>query len=172
MGAKPVAIVMGSQSDWATLRHAAETLSALGVQYDARIVSAHRTPDRLVAFAKGARAAGAPERDLPRALLGGKTGSIAPSGPIDASMNTADGLVPEPCDFVLHQQLAALELGDLEIVGRRMGERLGEFRLECPVPFLQFRKMRLDGHVRVLLGQIASLTGQVCHEVHISSTVQ
>ena len=58
MGAKPVAIVMGSQSDWATLRHAAETLSALGVQYDARIVSAHRTPDRLVAFAKGARAAG------------------------------------------------------------------------------------------------------------------
>jgi len=58
MGAKPVAIVMGSQSDWATLRHAAETLSALGVQYDARVVSAHRTPDRLVAFAKGARAAG------------------------------------------------------------------------------------------------------------------
>src|SRR5947199_10687053 len=58
MGAKPVAIVMGSQSDWATLRHAAETLSALGVEYDARIVSAHRTPDRLVAFAKGARAAG------------------------------------------------------------------------------------------------------------------
>jgi 5-(carboxyamino)imidazole ribonucleotide mutase len=58
MGAKPVAIVMGSQSDWATLRHAAEMLSALGVEYDARIVSAHRTPDRLVAFAKGARAAG------------------------------------------------------------------------------------------------------------------
>src|SRR5438132_13318815 len=58
MAAKPVAIVMGSQSDWATLRHAAETLSALGVEYDARIVSAHRTPDRLVAFAKGARAAG------------------------------------------------------------------------------------------------------------------
>src|SRR5438132_6505956 len=58
MAAKPVAIVMGSQSDWATLRHAAETLSALGVEYDARIVSAHRTPDRLVAFAKGARASG------------------------------------------------------------------------------------------------------------------
>ncbi|ONF50916.1 5-(carboxyamino)imidazole ribonucleotide mutase [Methylobacterium radiotolerans] len=54
----PVAIIMGSQSDWATMRHAAETLDALGVPYDARIVSAHRTPDRLVAFAKGAVAAG------------------------------------------------------------------------------------------------------------------
>jgi 5-(carboxyamino)imidazole ribonucleotide mutase len=57
MGA-PVAIVMGSQSDWTTLRHAAETLAALDVQYDARIVSAHRTPGRLYEFAKGARAAG------------------------------------------------------------------------------------------------------------------
>jgi len=55
---KPVAIIMGSQSDWATMRRAAQTLDELGVGYDARIVSAHRTPDRLVAFAKGARAAG------------------------------------------------------------------------------------------------------------------
>lgn len=51
----PVAIVMGSQSDWATMRHAAETLAALGIAYDARIVSAHRTPERLFAFARGAR---------------------------------------------------------------------------------------------------------------------
>ena len=58
MSVPPIAIIMGSQSDWATMRHAAETLDALGVAYDARIVSAHRTPDRLVAFAKGARAAG------------------------------------------------------------------------------------------------------------------
>ncbi|MDB5640822.1 MAG: purE [Hyphomicrobiales bacterium] len=54
----PVAIIMGSQSDWATMRHAADMLDKLGVAYEARIVSAHRTPDRLVAFAKGARAAG------------------------------------------------------------------------------------------------------------------
>jgi 5-(carboxyamino)imidazole ribonucleotide mutase len=54
----PVAIIMGSQSDWATMRHAAETLEALGVPYETRIVSAHRTPDRLVACAKGARASG------------------------------------------------------------------------------------------------------------------
>jgi 5-(carboxyamino)imidazole ribonucleotide mutase len=56
--AKSVAILMGSQSDWQTMKHAAETLDALGVGYDARIVSAHRTPDRLYAFAKGAKAAG------------------------------------------------------------------------------------------------------------------
>ncbi len=56
--AAPVAIVMGSQSDWPTMRHAAERLDELGVAYEAKIVSAHRTPDRLVAFAKGARAAG------------------------------------------------------------------------------------------------------------------
>jgi 5-(carboxyamino)imidazole ribonucleotide mutase len=54
----PVAIIMGSQSDWETMRHAAETLTALGVAHDARIVSAHRTPERLYAFAKGAKAAG------------------------------------------------------------------------------------------------------------------
>ncbi|MGJ4892742.1 5-(carboxyamino)imidazole ribonucleotide mutase [Bradyrhizobium sp. HKCCYLR20261] len=54
----PIAIIMGSQSDWDTMRHAADTLGALGVSYDARIVSAHRTPDRLYAFAKGAKAAG------------------------------------------------------------------------------------------------------------------
>ncbi|MCA0399237.1 MAG: 5-(carboxyamino)imidazole ribonucleotide mutase [Proteobacteria bacterium] len=53
-----VAVIMGSQSDWPTMRHAAEILDALGVAYEARIVSAHRTPDRMVSFAKGAKAAG------------------------------------------------------------------------------------------------------------------
>lgn len=56
--APPVAIVMGSQSDWPTMQRAAEMLDRLGVAYDARIVSAHRTPDRLVAFAKGAETEG------------------------------------------------------------------------------------------------------------------
>ena len=54
----PVAIIMGSQSDWAVLSEAARTLDALGIAHDDRIVSAHRTPERMVAFAKGARAAG------------------------------------------------------------------------------------------------------------------
>jgi 5-(carboxyamino)imidazole ribonucleotide mutase len=53
-----IAIIMGSQSDWDTMRHAADTLAELGVACDARIVSAHRTPERLYAFAKGAKASG------------------------------------------------------------------------------------------------------------------
>ena len=54
----PVAIIMGSQSDWATMKNATDTLTALGIAYEARIVSAHRTPERLYAFAKGAKAEG------------------------------------------------------------------------------------------------------------------
>ena len=50
-----VGIIMGSQSDWETMRHAAETLEALGVPFETRIVSAHRTPKRLVAYAEEAR---------------------------------------------------------------------------------------------------------------------
>ena len=51
----PIAIIMGSQSDWETMRHAAETLDSLGIAHEARIVSAHRTPERLYAFARSAR---------------------------------------------------------------------------------------------------------------------
>ena len=54
----PVAIIMGSQSDWPNLRHAAETLDQLKIEYEARIVSAHRTPDRMYEFARSARAEG------------------------------------------------------------------------------------------------------------------
>ena len=59
--AKPVpevGVIMGSRSDWETMRHAAETLEALGVDYEARVVSAHRTPERLYAYARGAAARG------------------------------------------------------------------------------------------------------------------
>jgi 5-(carboxyamino)imidazole ribonucleotide mutase len=54
----PVAIIMGSQSDWPTMKHAADVLTQLGVAHEARIVSAHRTPQRLYDFAKGAKASG------------------------------------------------------------------------------------------------------------------
>jgi len=53
-----VAIIMGSQSDWATMRHASETLTALGISHESRIVSAHRTPQRLYDFATTAKAKG------------------------------------------------------------------------------------------------------------------
>ncbi|MFA7305567.1 MAG: 5-(carboxyamino)imidazole ribonucleotide mutase [Hyphomicrobium sp.] len=57
--AKPlVGIIMGSQSDWPTMKHAADVLTELGVAFETKIVSAHRTPERLYSFAKGAKAAG------------------------------------------------------------------------------------------------------------------
>ena len=56
--APAVGIIMGSQSDWETMRHAAETLEALGVPFETRIVSAHRTPRRLYTYAEEARGRG------------------------------------------------------------------------------------------------------------------
>jgi 5-(carboxyamino)imidazole ribonucleotide mutase len=53
-----VGIIMGSQSDWETIRHASETLAALGIAHETRIVSAHRTPERLYAYAREARGRG------------------------------------------------------------------------------------------------------------------
>ena len=55
---RPVASLMGSRSDWPTMKHAADALDALGVAWEAKVVSAHRTPQRLVEFSTGARAAG------------------------------------------------------------------------------------------------------------------
>jgi 5-(carboxyamino)imidazole ribonucleotide mutase len=53
-----IGIIMGSRSDWETMRHAAETLEALGVPHESKVVSAHRTPDRLYTYAKAARGRG------------------------------------------------------------------------------------------------------------------
>ena len=58
MAETPVAIIMGSQSDWATLKQAAEVLDLLGIGYVAKIISAHRTPERLYKFATGAKSEG------------------------------------------------------------------------------------------------------------------
>ncbi len=64
-----IAITMGSSSDWETLRHAAEILDQFGVTYDARVLSAHRMPDDMFAFAEGAAAAGV------RAIIAGAGGA-------------------------------------------------------------------------------------------------
>ncbi len=57
-GPASVGIIMGSQSDWATMRRAAEVLAELGVGYETKIVSAHRTPERLYTYAKSAKGRG------------------------------------------------------------------------------------------------------------------
>ena len=56
--AAAIGIIMGSRSDWETMRHSAETLDRLGIAHERRIISAHRTPERLYAYAKGAEARG------------------------------------------------------------------------------------------------------------------
>jgi 5-(carboxyamino)imidazole ribonucleotide mutase len=76
-----VGVIMGSQSDWETLRHATETLTALEVGFETRIVSAHRTPDRLFAYAKSAR-----ERGL-KVVIAGAGGAAHLPGMV-ASMTT------------------------------------------------------------------------------------
>jgi 5-(carboxyamino)imidazole ribonucleotide mutase len=53
-----IGIIMGSQSDWETMQHAAQTLDRLGIRYETRIVSAHRTPERLYQYASGAQGRG------------------------------------------------------------------------------------------------------------------
>ncbi len=78
MGQAEVGIIMGSQSDWETMRHAAETLEGLGVAHEVRIVSAHRTPDRMFAYAKSAR-----ERGL-KVIIAGAGGSAHLPGMIAA----------------------------------------------------------------------------------------
>jgi 5-(carboxyamino)imidazole ribonucleotide mutase len=76
-----IGIVMGSQSDWATMKTAADMLTALGIAHEVRIVSAHRTPDRMAAYAKGAAARGI------RAIIAGAGGAAHLPGMI-ASMTT------------------------------------------------------------------------------------
>lgn len=76
--APEVAVIMGSQSDWETMKNATDTLASLGVRVQTRIISAHRTPDRLVAFAKGAKDAGL------RAVIAGAGGAAHLPGMVAA----------------------------------------------------------------------------------------
>src|SRR5258705_6053969 len=112
-----IAIIMGSQSDWETMRHAAETLAALGVDCEKRIVSAHRTPDRLFAFAKGAKAegfkiiiAGAGGAAPPPGMTGSPTRLPVFGGPV--ASKTAFGI--ESLYFIRHMT-ARVPVGTLAI---------------------------------------------------------
>ena len=77
----PVAIIMGSRSDWPTMRAAGEVLDALGVAWEAKVVSAHRTPDRMYAFAKTAKSEGI------KVIIAGADGAAHLPG-MTASMTT------------------------------------------------------------------------------------
>lgn len=117
MAAKPVAIIMGSQSDWATMKHAAETLDALKIGHEALIVSAHRTPKRLYDFAHNARdngfkliiagAGGA-------AHLPGMTASMTPLPVFGVPMNT-HALEGKDSLLSIMQMPAGIPVGTLAI---------------------------------------------------------
>jgi 5-(carboxyamino)imidazole ribonucleotide mutase len=117
MAAKPVAIIMGSQSDWATMKHAADVLAELGIGYESLIVSAHRTPDRLYEFAKSARkkgfkvviagAGGA-------AHLPGMTASLTPLPVFGVPMNTT-ALEGKDSLLSIMQMPAGVPVGTLAI---------------------------------------------------------
>jgi len=77
-----VGIVMGSASDWDTMRHAAETLAKLGIPHEARVTSAHRTPDRTVAYAKTARERGLKVIIAGAGLAAGLPGMVAALTPL------------------------------------------------------------------------------------------
>ncbi len=90
MSAPKVAIIMGSRSDWPVMKAAAAVLEQLGVAYEAKVVSAHRTPDRMYEFAKGAKAAGI------QVIIAGAGGAAHLPG-MTASMTTLPVLgVPVP----------------------------------------------------------------------------
>jgi 5-(carboxyamino)imidazole ribonucleotide mutase len=76
-----VGIIMGSQSDWPTMKAAADMLEALGIAYESRVVSAHRTPDRMTEYAKGAESRGI------RIIIAGAGGAAHLPGMV-ASMTT------------------------------------------------------------------------------------
>src|SRR5581483_9724035 len=117
MAAKPVAIIMGSQSDWQTMQHVAATLTELGVGHDALIVSAHRTPDRLFKFGKSAArkgfkvviagAGGA-------AHLPGMTASMTPLPVLGVPMNT-HALEGKDSLLSIMQMPAGIPVGTLAI---------------------------------------------------------
>jgi 5-(carboxyamino)imidazole ribonucleotide mutase len=77
-----VGIIMGSASDWETMRHAAETLDRLGIPNERRVISAHRTPDRLIAYAKTARERGLKVLIAGAGLAAGLPGVVAALTPL------------------------------------------------------------------------------------------
>ena len=121
----PVAIVMGSQSDWATMKHAADILEALGVGHESRIVSAHRTPQRLYDFAKGAKAEGF------QVIIAGAGGAAHLPGMVAAMTILPVFGVPVEIKGIVRARFPAFDCAD---ASRRSGGHFGHWQVrgnEC-----------------------------------------
>lgn len=116
--AKPiVGIIMGSQSDWPTLKHAADVLNELGVAFETKIVSAHRTPERLFAYARGAEGKGLKVIIAGAggaAHLPGMTASLTPL-PVLGVPVTSKALSGKDSLFSIVQMPAGIPVGTLAI---------------------------------------------------------
>ena len=121
MAGKPVAIIMGSQSDWATMKHTADTLDALGIGYEAKVISAHRTPERHHAFATGAKAQGF------KIIIAGAGGAAHLAG-VTAAWTTLP-VLGVPIELTLSgTRFALLDRAD---AGRRPGRDAGDRQGGC-----------------------------------------
>ena len=138
----PVAIIMGSQSDWETMKNAADTLEALDITYDARIISAHRTPDRLVRFAKGARDEGF------KIIIAGAGGAAHLPGMAAAMTSLPVFGVPVQSKALSRAGQSSLHRSDAGRHSRRhIGDRQGRGRQRGPAGCCRARPDR-RGHRR------------------------
>jgi 5-(carboxyamino)imidazole ribonucleotide mutase len=112
-----VGIIMGSQSDWETMRHAGETLDRLGVAWEARVTSAHRTPERLNVYAGGAKARGIKVIIAGAGMAAALPGAAAAITPLPVLGVPMDGRVMGGLDALLSmaQMPAGIPVGTLAV---------------------------------------------------------
>jgi 5-(carboxyamino)imidazole ribonucleotide mutase len=112
-----VGIIMGSQSDWGIMRHAVETLEKLGIANEAKIMSAHRTPDKVVAYAEGAKANGLKVIIAGAGMAAALPGSIAALTPLPILGVPMEGRVMGGLDAILSmvQMPAGIPVGTLAV---------------------------------------------------------
>ncbi len=112
-----VGIIMGSQSDWPIMKHAADTLDSLGIPNEARVISAHRTPDRLTEYAKGAKDAGLKVMICGAGMAAALPGATAAITPLPVLGVPMEGKVMGGLDAVLamSQMPAGIPVGTLAV---------------------------------------------------------
>ena len=112
-----VGIIMGSQTDWGIMRHAVETLEKLGIESEAKIMSAHRTPDKVSKYASGAKAQGLKVIIAGAGMAAALPGSVAALTPLPVLGVPMEGRVMGGLDAILSmvQMPAGIPVGTLAV---------------------------------------------------------